>query len=450
MKHPGSPRHVVVLGAGISGLAAARRARRDGCAVTVIEASDRPGGTFGTVSVDGFRFEVGPNTVQQSPALEAVADDAGVSDGWCAASPQARRRYLVRKGRLVALPTAPPGILTTRALSPCARARLLAEPCRGLGPGVDETMAAFVRRRLGRGASPLADAMVLGVYAGDPGELSVGRAFPRLFGLEQDHGSLLRGLRRQAGRSRPSLVGYRGGFANLTKRLASNLDLRTRTRATAVTNRKDGFRITLAGPSGEASVDAQQLIVALPAAETAVALAPLAAADALAPIAGLPHAPVAVVGLGFDRDQIGHPLDGFGLLSPHSEGKRIMGALFSSTLFPDCAPPGAATITAMVGGRRRPGLVDLDDPTLVAVATDALRDLIDLRGVPRVHVVTRWRPGIPQPTPASQRAVEVAEQLERAHPGLAILGTWRYGVGVPDCATAGWSIRTATERPLLC
>ncbi len=434
---PSVPRRALVLGAGITGLAAARRARRDGWKVTVWEASGRVGGTFRTQERDGFRFELGPNTVHQSPALDAVVADAGASDGWRHAAMESKRRYLVRGGRLVALPSAPPGIVTTGALSPLARLRLLAEPLRRVGPGVDEPMATFVRRRLGRGAGALADAMVLGVYAGDPEELSVGRAFPRMFSLEQEHGSLLRGLRAQQ-KTRPALVGFEGGFEGLTRRLVSNLDVQTLTRARGITCEAGVFCVH--GRQGEADIvhEADRLIVALPARAAADLLATVAGTEMLAPVANLPHAPVAVVGLGFRADQIGHPLDGFGLLAPHRERRRVLGALFVSTLFPECAPAGHVAITAMIGGRRRPGLVDLDDDTLRAVATEALRDLLQIEGSAVTHVVARWQPGIPQPTPASAAAWATADTIEARHPGMEILGNWRHGVGVPDCARAGW------------
>jgi oxygen-dependent protoporphyrinogen oxidase len=182
----------------------------------------------------------------------------------------------------------------------------------------------------------------------------------------------------------------------------------------------------------------RRLIVALPAAATAAVLAPLS--PGAAALAGLPHAPVAVVALGFARAAVAHPLDGFGLLAPHREGREILGVLFSSTLFPDRAPAGAVLVTAMLGGRRRPELVDLADGELLSRARRELAELLGARGEPLFAALRRWRPGIPQPTARTAAVRAVAAALERDQPGLTLLGNWRHGVGVPDCVRAGWSL----------
>jgi oxygen-dependent protoporphyrinogen oxidase len=179
-------------------------------------------------------------------------------------------------------------------------------------------------------------------------------------------------------------------------------------------------------------------VTALPAVATARILENLGSTRA---IAALPHAPVAVVALGFPRDRVAHPLDGFGLLAPHSEGRRILGAIFTSTLFPATAPAGHVLLTAMVGGRRAAERVDLDDDALVRLVREELGDLLGAREEPVFQRVARWQPGIPQPTPAWAASSREADRLERYNSGLTILGNWRHGVGVPDCIRAGWAVR---------
>jgi oxygen-dependent protoporphyrinogen oxidase len=463
----------VVLGAGMSGLAAARALLRAGRHPLVLEAGDRPGGVMETAASAGFLAELGPSTVQEASALLELAAAAGCAGELIpAAAAAARRRFVVHRGRLVALPGGPRGLLTTPLLSWRGKARLATEPWRRRGPGPHESVAAFFGRRLGGETLPLADAIGLGVFAGDPEELAIGYAFSRAYSLEREHGSLLRGMlhaarrgsRAAGGRPRAArrLIAYRGGFAELGRRLAEGLDVRYGCAALEAVRDGDGFRVRAAQGERRLVLSAPRLVSALPAAATAAVLLPLAlvaggavGADrgggggtgagagraGLEAIAGIPHAPVAVVALGYDRGQVLHPLDGFGFLAPHREGRRILGCLFSSSLFPDRAPGGRVLLTVMVGGRRRAPLVELPDAELVGLAHGELAELLGVNGQPEPAMVRRWQPGIPQPDARWPEARHAASALERAHPGLTILGNWLHGVGLPDCARAGWEMQ---------
>jgi oxygen-dependent protoporphyrinogen oxidase len=459
---------VIVLGAGISGLAAARALARVGRRPVVLEAAAAPGGVMATAIQGGYLAELGPNTVQEAPALLELAADAGCGGDLVPASAAARKRFVVHRGRLVALPGGPRGLLTTPLLSWGGKARLATEPWRRRGPGPQESVAAFFHRRLGREALPLADAMGLGVFAGDPDELAIGFAFGRAYALEREHGSLLRGLvhaarrgaRPRAARGPRRLLGCRDGFAALAGRLAAGLDIRYGWQAVSAArqNPDGGFLLAATHEGRRHTLSTTRLISALPAAATAAALAPLASAAGFgadpatatipaiattattAAIAAIPHAPVAVVALGYAREQVLHPLDGFGFLSPHREGRRILGCLFSSTLFPARAPAGRVLLTAMAGGRRQPQLVELADDELFALVRSELGDLLGASGEPDMAVLRRWQPGIPQPIASWQAARETALNLERENPGLTVLGSWLRGVGLPDCARAGWEV----------
>jgi oxygen-dependent protoporphyrinogen oxidase len=450
----------LVLGAGMSGLAAARALLRAGRHPVVLEAGHRPGGAMETAASAGFLAEMGPSTVQEAPALLELAAAAGCAGELIpAAAAAARRRFVVHRGRLVALPGGPRGLLTTPLLSWRGKARLAMEPWRRRGPGPHESVAAFFGRRLGGETLPLADAVGLGVFAGDPEELAIGYAFSRAYSLEREHGSLLRGMlhaarrgsRAAGGRPRAArrLIACRGGFAELGRRLAEGLDVRYGCAALEAVRDGAGFRVRALQDERQVVLAAPRVVSALPAAATAAVLLPLALSAGgtgagragLEAIAGIPHAPVAVVALGYDRGQVLHPLDGFGFLAPHREGRRILGCLFSSSLFPDRAPDGRVLLTVMVGGRRRAPLVELTDAELVVLAHGELTELLGIRGQPGPAMVRRWQPGIPQPDARWPEARHAASALEGAHPGLTILGNWLHGVGLPDCARAGWEMQ---------
>ncbi|HEX5761002.1 MAG TPA: protoporphyrinogen oxidase, partial [Thermoanaerobaculia bacterium] len=256
----------LVLGVGISGLAAARALRREGAAVLLLEAAELPGGTFRSAAAQGFTAELGPSTVQESPELRALAEDAGAADRLVPAAAAARRRWIVHRGRLVPLPGSPPGLVATPLLSWRGKARLATEPWRRRrrGEDGDESVAAFVRRRLGaEPAAGLADAMVLGIYAGDPEELAAAYAFPRLAALEREHGSLFAGMRR-GGRLVRRLVGARGGWQSFAGALAEGLPIETGCRVESVARAGSGFRVGARQAGAVRAFEAPRLVVALP------------------------------------------------------------------------------------------------------------------------------------------------------------------------------------------
>jgi oxygen-dependent protoporphyrinogen oxidase len=429
----------VVVGAGISGLTAAFRLKLGGRRVAVLEATARVGGAIETVAEDGWSFEMGPNTVLATDeSTDRLIRDAGLEGEKIVAAPSARRRYLYQAGRLVPLPGGPGGFLTTPLFPLSAKLRVLREPWIGRPPeGVEETIAQLVRRRLG--AAFLDNAVgpfVSGVYAGDPERLSARWAMPKIHALEQQHGSLLRGAiaRRKGPAHGRTMISFREGLETLPRRLAREIgDVRTGVAAQRIVRMEGGFRVdTAAGP-----VEASRVVLAVPA-DAAARLLEEATSGASRMLAEIPYAAVAVVSLGWRREDVGHPLGGFGFLAPRQEGLRVLGCLFPSEIFPGRAPAGHVALAAFGGGRTDPEFAAWDDERIVATVLGELRAPLSLRGEPAFRLVRRWPRAIPQYEVGHGCFVERASEIERALPGLHLGGNFLGGVSVPDC------IRNAT------
>jgi oxygen-dependent protoporphyrinogen oxidase len=430
----------VVVGGGISGLTTAFHLTRAGRRVAVLEASDRVGGAIHTLEDGPWRFEMGPNTVLESDeSVGRLIRETGLEAEKIAASPSAKRRYLYKGGHLVPLPGGPGGLLATSLFPLSAKLRLLREPWIGKAArDAEESIAQFVRRRLGQ---PFLDyavgPFVSGVYAGDPERLSVRWAVPKIHGLEQRHGSLIRGALagRKGAAPRGAMFSFRQGLEELPRALAREIgDVRTGVACRTVTRIERGFRIeTSAGP-----MEAERAVLAVPA-DVAAGLLEVATAGASRLLGEIPYAPVVVVSLGWRREAVGHPLDGFGFLAPRKEGLRTLGCLFPSEIFPGRAPAGHAALAAFAGGRTDPEIVGWDDERVLATLLAELRGPLGLQGEPAFHRIHRWPRAIPQYEVGHGRFVDRAREIERALPGFRFGGNFLGGVSVPDC------IRNATS-----
>lgn len=434
---------VAVIGAGITGLSAALELRDRGVQVTVLEAAPRVGGVITTLRRDGWLVEAGPTSLTATAPLEAVIDRVGLGAARIATMPAAKRRYIVRDGHLVALPDGPASLASTAAISAGAKLALMREPfVKARHDDTEESLAALVRRRLnGEILEYLVNPLIAGIYAGDPERLSVKYAMPMLHDGERKHGSLIVGaMKEMSGKHgvvrQKGITSFTTGLGTLPEAMAHALGdaLRTNARVTRVTRVGASWQVAV---DGETPLSVDAVLCATPAYALDGLGLPSEVRGTLGAITRLTHPPVATLALGFRREDVEHPLDGFGVLMPAVERRVVLGTLFSSSVFAGRAPDGHVLITCFLGGMRSPADGRADTAEIVPRVLADLRPLLDLRGQPVFTHHQRWDRAIPQYELGHGGVVAAAENIEAALPGLYFCGQWRRGVALGECLAQG-------------
>lgn len=430
----------VIIGAGISGLTAALTLKARGQEVTILEGNHRPGGVIHTLHRDGYSCESGPNALMlSSPTAVEFLQTHSLLDSSLQSAPTAKRRFVVQNNRLVELPTSPLAFALGSLLSWKAKARMMAEPFTARGTDPEESLASFVRRRLGSEVlTELVSPFVSGVYAGNPEELRVRHAFPKLYALEQKHGSLIRGAMHKGGATAPKghMVSWRGGLSELVQSMAGKLGPALHLSTPVVSIRTEGGRYIATSENQEFETD--RLILAVDALAASHLLAPLF--PEIQVLKTIPYAPLCVLHLGFHRREVTHPLDGFGLLISRARGLRSLGAIFSSSLFPERAPPDHVLLTAFIGGMLDPEVLSSSDELLLNDTMKALGPLLGISRAPSFQNIVRWKRAIPQYESNHQRIASSCEKLEQLHPNLHLLGNFRHGISMNNCITSGYEL----------
>ena len=442
---------VAIIGAGITGLTAGFYLQRKGIPVTVYEAGSRVGGVIESLRSHGFLAEFGPNTIlETSPRIGELIRDAGLQSRRLDPDPRASARYVVRYRRPIAMPASPLGFFTTKLFTAKAKLAVLREPF--VPPrrdGKEESVAEFVVRRLNQEFLDHAiDALVAGVYAGDPHKLSVTQAFPKLGQLEERYGSLIRGQifgarerkrRGEVAKDRAPKFSFDEGLQVLPETLRERLGqgVRLNTKVTGLRRVGGAWELRYVAGRQESRAEHSAVIYA----GTAHALAELGV-EAQPPIslkafAEIRYPPVASVVLGFRRQDVAHPCEGFGMLIPKVEGFRILGTIFSSSLFPNRAPAGHLTLTSYVGGERYPELAGLPPDRLTQITCEDLKVLLGVSGRPIFEHTVYYPRAIPQYVVGYGRYRELMNEIETQAPGLFFAGHYRDGISLSDSIVSG-------------
>lgn len=456
---------IAVIGGGISGLAAAHRLGeiRPECEVQVLEASPQLGGVLQTVRQGDYLIETAAdNFITKLPWAEELCERLGLADELLPTEPSLRKALVVSRGKIEPVPQAfvlmsagklwP--LVTTPILSLPGKLRLALEPLvarrRDPSDPSDESVASFVRRRLGNEAfERLVQPLVAGIYTADPERLSMRAAMPKYFEQEQQYGSLWRGRRlekstTESGARYGAFVAPKLGMGQLVTTLAERLPqdaIKCNTPVRSVMPAGSAWRVELAdGQSSEYT----GVVLATPAphvAESVNAFAPELAAS----LGKIEYSSVAIAVLAVARRDIAKPLRGFGFVVPSVERRRIIAASFASLKFPGRAPDDQVLVRVFIGGALQPELLEGDDKQLISLAREELGDLIGLGGEPAYQSVFRWPASMPQYHLGHHSLVDRIEQLVAQQPGLELAGNAYRGVGIPQCIRSG---ELAAERIL--
>ena len=465
---------VVIIGGGITGLAAAHRL----CELTkqtdreldvlLLEAGSRLGGFLKTTERDGFLIEGGADSfISEKPEAIELARRLDLESRLIETNKTDRRSFIVRRGRLVPVPDgfqlmAPARLwpfITSDIFSWAGKARMaldLVIPRRAVSNGDDdESLAHFVRRRLGREAfERMAQPMIGGIYTADPEKLSLRATLPRFLDMEREYGSVIRALWKQGSRPFPGsaagantgvsgpryslFLSFDQGMQVLVDELAARLpeglvQLNTAVTALAFDRATSQWQVQL---SSQNSITADAICLAVPA-YTASALLHETDSELSIALDRICYASTATINLAFRRADIPHALDGFGFVVPFIERRSILACTFSNVKFPGRAPEDHVLLRAFVGGALQPKLFELDEDEIIHLVRKDLGHLLSIAEPPIFTVVEKWRRSMPQYHVGHLDLVSQIQARVQTLAGLHLAGNAYGGAGVPDCIRSG-------------
>ncbi len=439
---------VAVIGAGISGLSTAHFLQKGGTEVVVLERSNLPGGTIASKAIDGYLVESGPNSTSETNfVIDELLDDLKIKHEKVYADENSKYRFIIRGRKLHALPSGVGSFLSTRLWSLGGKLRLFGEPFIGRASH-EESIADFVTRRLGSEFLDYAiNPFVAGVYAGDPSDLSVRAAFPKLYALEEKYGGLLRGTiggarerRRRPEKARVSakLFAFRSGMGILPATIAGSLgsSMKYNVLVRRIVRDADGYLVESSHGGKLESEVFDNVVLAVPsyaAADIVKSWLPELSSE----LSKIKYPPVAVVVLGYRREDVKIDLRGFGFLVPEIEGRRILGTIWSSSIFPNRAPEGFVEFTTFVGGSRQPKLARLSTDEIAVLAHEENAALMKINGKPVMQAVYKWEKAIPQYNIGHLSITDAVRHVESLHKGFYICSNYKDGISIADCIANG-------------
>ena len=452
-----SAKKIVIIGGGISGLATAysleERAKREGksVSITLLEKKNQIGGNILTERVGDFLIEGGPDCfLSEKPWAIQLCEKLGIADRLLCTNDEYRKTYIYWKGRLRELPEGIMLMIPTRffpllksdLFSLAGKLRMGMElfiPKRKSGG--DESLSEFVRRRLGQEiVERVAEPLVAGVHAENPDAMSIKSRFPRFVQMEEEYGSLIKGmlakrkimLNSESGKPKWTMfMTLKNGLDELPLTIVKALKMTTiiTNKEVSEINKVSGYKIYL---KNRDTIDADVVIFATPSYETGRLLRGLnsSISDQLDTI---PYVSTATISLAYKKDSILHPMNGFGFLVPRVENRRIMGASWVSRKFSYRTPDDSILIRCFIGGSRNEELVSLDDKDMLKMIKEELKDVMGISAEPILTRIYRWEKAMPQYIIGHDERVSRIEESILKYPDMFVTGSAYRGGGISEC-----------------
>jgi oxygen-dependent protoporphyrinogen oxidase len=447
---------VLIVGGGISGLATLHflRTRKQDRSAHLFEADNRLGGTIRTDHIDGYSFDWGPNGfLDREPLTLQLCNELGLDDSLERANANVSKRFILREGRLREVPMSPKEFFKADILGWPGKLRVLREPFASRRPnGIDESIYDFGKRRIGREAADyLIQPMVSGVFGGVASRLSLKSCFPVMRDMEDKYGSLFKAMIAKAREARASgkkpggpagpggwLTSFYGGLDKLIERFQHIYgDAITRGKSvSSVEARNDGYEVTF---SDGDTAWAKTVVLATPsyqAARIVLSLSPSLKES----LEKIPYAPIAVVCTGYSGHQVRLNLDGFGFLVPSKEKRRILGSIWTSSIFDNRSPGGKVQFRTMVGGDGDHESMALTDQELLATVQNDLGQMLGITGQPEIVRIYRWQYGIPQYRIGHSGIMATIESELSRFPNLHLASNAYYGISLNDCVKQAYRV----------
>lgn len=451
---------VVIIGAGLTGLSLGFWLKKAGINFVIIEKEEKTGGVINSVKENGFVYETGPNTgVLSTPELIRLFDDLGDSCKLETAGSGAAKRYILKNGKWTAIPSGLLSAIGTPLFTLKDKFRILGEPFRKPGTDPDESVAQLVRRRMGQSFLDYAvNPFISGVYAGDPEKLVTRYALPKLYALEHNYGSFIKGSMAKARQKKTDLekratrevFSVRGGLGNLTDALTGKIGkdkIYTGSVNTIINRSAPGYSVTISGKDGKITQFGASRVVTTTGGYNLQSLLPFLKPESLKNIMQLEYAKVVQVSAGY-KTWDGMKLDAFGGLVPEKEKRKILGILFPSAIFNERAPAQGALLSVFLGGTRNPQLIEKSDQEITRITLDEIRDTLYTERHPDLIRISRYYHAIPQYGKDSGERFESIRNIETGNPGLILAGNIRDGIGMADRVKQAWNIaELLSKRP---
>lgn len=449
---------ITILGAGISGLATAFQLQQKGYEVTVLEKKSEPGGSMISEKSEGFLVEYGPNSgLETTPVIKQLVYAVGLSEEMIYANEKGNKRYILRDGKLFPLPMGGSQFFKTKLFSTKAKLRLFLEPFVGKSKdGYYQSISDFVRRRLGQEFLDYAiNPFVAGVYAGNPDKLSVKSAFPKLYRLEEIYGGLIKGMikgrkerkeRDEDSKQDAKMFSFKNGMQSFPKALASKLNqVQYNCEVLKVEKNDVEYRIIYTQNGEKKQLTAKKILSTMPAYISAKIFSTIDN-NLSNHLNEIYYPPVMALSLGFNKKEIGQPLDGFGYLIPEKEKKSYLGAIWSSVIFDGRANEDKAAFTIFIGGARSPELFEMTEDELYKKVLLEFKETMKITGEPIFVRKKFWQKAIPQYNIGYIEHENYFEKFEKENHGLYLGGNYRGGISVGDCIKNSEKIVKAIEN----